>query len=214
MVGNGRRVKDLSSVVFSSTSTSLGFNSILFVKELTTKHGHVVWPIKWISQKVRFWLLSVYCRLPLFKRKSEMFPSPCIVTCKLTINRLFIWESDLNKTQKQRIPRPFGCTYEMSFTQTKQTIMAVCSGTKETNASKRVIRLNVHCGSPGLHRAFKTNSFRVSSRHQYWSWFAQWLFFVSLPALPIKVSSRPERNRLHREGEKGHSIYFWCSIGT
>jgi len=102
----------------------------------------------------------------------------------------------------------------MSFTQTKQTIMAISSGRKETNASKRVIRLNVHSGSPGLHCSFKTNSFRVSSRHQYWSWFAQWLFSVSLPALPIKVCSLLERNRLHGEGEKSHSIYFWCSIGT
>jgi hypothetical protein len=80
--------------------------------------------------------------------------------------------------------------------------MAISSGRKETNASKRVIQLNVHSRSPGLHRALKTNSFGVSSRHQYWSWFAQWLFFVSLPALPIKVCSLLERNRLHGEGEK------------
>lgn len=100
----------------------------------------------------------------IFKRTT-----PRIGTSKLTINRLFIWESDLNKTQKQRILRPYGCTYKMSFAQTKQTIMAVSSGGKGTNASKRVIRLNVYCGSPGFHRAFKTNSFKVSSRHQCWS---------------------------------------------
>jgi len=101
--------------------------------------------------------------------RDRYFFTPCIVTSNLMVNGLFVWESDLNKTQKQRIPRPYGCTWKMSFTQTKQTIMAISSGRKETNASKRVIRLNVPCGSPGLHRAFTTNSFRISSRHQYWS---------------------------------------------